>query len=396
MAAKWKQFKLTEIVFISDNKIRKFFGKKDYIATGDINTNKITNSEKITYENRPSRAALVMTKNDVLFAKMKNTVKVLMGSNDTEEKVFSTGFYIISPKENITKEFLYFFLLSDYFNKQKNLFCTGATMSGLNGTGLRKIEIPVPVDKNGTPDITEQNRVVDILKEIKFLKEKRIEVDEKMQDVIPALFSQNFNKRKTYKVFGIEELISPEHNSLKTGPFGSSLKKETYTKSGYRVYGQEQVIGGSLEIGNYFISEQKYIELKSYAIKSGDILISLVGTYGKVLIVPDKFQPGIINPRLIKITLNPEIIRPKFFVYLLQTDLVKNQIERLQRGQVMGVLNLHLIKSLKFLVPPIPKQDAFLKIASDIESQKEIQSNSTEYINVFFRSLITQAFSGEL
>ena len=396
MAIKWKKFKLTEVLSVSDNKIGKFLGKKDYIATGDIDTNKIVSSSEVTYENRPSRATLLLKDGDVLFAKMKNTVKVLVGSKDTHEKIFSTGFYILTPKENVSKELLYFFFLSEDFNRQKDLFCTGATMSGLNNTGLRKIEIPIPVDKKGNPDIYEQERIVAILKEIESLREKRVEIDKKMDMVIPALFSQSFQRMKNYKNFGIEKLISSEENSLKTGPFGSSLKKETYTKSGYRVYGQEQVIGGSLAIGNYFISEQKYTELKSYAIKPGDILISLVGTYGKILIVPDKFQPGIINPRLIKITLNYEIIRPRFFAYLLQTDFVKKQFERLQRGQVMGVLNLHLIKSLKFIVPPISEQDIFLKVASDIEDQKKKQNDSTQYINTFFQSLISQAYLGKL
>ena len=49
---------------------------------------------------------------------------------------------------------------------------------------------------------------------------------------------------------------------IKAGPFGSSIKKETYKPYGYKVYGQEQVIADDFTIGDYFIDEEKFQELK--------------------------------------------------------------------------------------------------------------------------------------
>lgn len=66
------------------------------------------------------------------------------------------------------------------------------------------------------------------------------------------------------------------------------------------MYGQEQVIANNENIGNYYIDEEKYQELISCAIAPHDILISLVGTVGKVLVLSDNCLPGIINPRLIE------------------------------------------------------------------------------------------------
>ena len=70
-----------------------------------------------------------------------------------------------------------------------------------------------------------------------------------------------------------------------------------YTFCGYRVYGQEQVIADDLRAGDYYIPEAKFYELRTFAVQSGDLLLSLVGTIGKVLVVPAEFHPGIINPR---------------------------------------------------------------------------------------------------
>jgi len=88
--------------------------------------------------------------------------------------------------------------------------------------------------------------------------------------------------------------------AIKAGPFGSSLTKNTYVAAGYKVYGQEQVIRGDHLYGDYYISKAKFNDLKSCSVQAGDILLSLVGTAGRVLVIPPGASEGIINPRLIR------------------------------------------------------------------------------------------------
>ena len=107
-----------------------------------------------------------------------------------------------------------------------------------------------------------------------------------------------------WKWVKIDEISSHTQYSIKAGPFGSALRKQFYVSDGYKIYGQEQVISGDPDYGNYFIDTVKYEELKTCKIAPKDVLISLVGTVGKVLVLPDDCREGIINPRLIKITLN--------------------------------------------------------------------------------------------
>ncbi|HET6444368.1 MAG TPA: restriction endonuclease subunit S, partial [candidate division Zixibacteria bacterium] len=90
----------------------------------------------------------------------------------------------------------------------------------------------------------------------------------------------------------IDLLAAHEANAIKAGPFGSSLKKSCFESDGYKVYGQEQVIRNDPYYGDYYINEKKYNELISCSVKPGDILISLVGTIGRLLILPDDVVPG--------------------------------------------------------------------------------------------------------
>ena len=110
---------------------------------------------------------------------------------------------------------------------------------------------------------------------------------------------------------------------IKAGPFGSSLTKDQYVPEGYKIYGQEQVIARDHLFGDYFITLKKYRELETCAVRPGDVLLSLVGTVGRLLEVPEGAPPGIINPRLIRFTFDRERVLPRFFTYVFESGSVQ-------------------------------------------------------------------------
>lgn len=164
-------------------------------------------------------------------------------------------------------------------------------------------------------------------------------------------------------------------NALKAGPFGSALKKSMYVEKGYKIYGQEQVISGDENYGDYYIDQEKYISLESCAVKPGDILISLVGTIGKVLVLSNNSLPGIINPRLVKLSLYSEIYR-RYIQQMLASPLVQMELGEKCHGGTMNILNLGLIRSLTFPLPPIEEQkrivakvDELMTLCDDLKSK---------------------------
>ena len=84
----------------------------------------------------------------------------------------------------------------------------------------------------------------------------------------------------------LERLAQAKSNALKAGPFGSALKKSYYVPQCYKIYGQEQVLRGDAHYGDYYVDEKRYRDLESCKVAPGDILVSLVGTIGQVLILP--------------------------------------------------------------------------------------------------------------
>ena len=73
-----------------------------------------------------------------------------------------------------------------------------------------------------------------------------------------------------------------------------------------------------------------------------------MGTVGRILILPENCEEGIINPRLIKISLNLIFYRPEFFKYFFESAFTKSLYKFMAKGTTMDVLNLSIIQRLPF------------------------------------------------
>lgn len=166
-------------------------------------------------------------------------------------------------------------------------------------------------------------------------------------------------------------------NGIKPGPFGSSLTKDIFTSSGFRIYGQEQVIAGNLAIGDYYISPQKFAEMRTFEVLAGDVLLSLVGTVGCVLVVEAPFEPGIINPRLLRLRPFLQKVSPQFVRHLLLTDGLRKQIDSLAGGGTMPVINGKVIRRLR--VPMISTEEQKL-IVTRLRSLEQSVTSSTTHL----------------
>lgn len=158
----------------------------------------------------------------------------------------------------------------------------------------------------------------------------------------------------TWKPAGLTSYLEADQG-IKPGPFGSSLTKSMYSESGYRVYGQEQVIAGSLQHGDYYVPETKFRELAAFEVIDGDVLVSLVGTIGRILVVESPFERGIINPRLLRLRPGSRVGHPGFVGLLLRSDQIMRQLANLAGGGTMPVLNGQIIR--RVLVPWVPLKE---------------------------------------
>jgi len=174
-----------------------------------------------------------------------------------------------------------------------------------------------------------------------------------------------------------------------SGPFGSSLTKDSYAGSTYRVYGQEQVIPADFTVGDYYIPESKFLTMKRYAVQTGDVLLSCVGTFGRAAVVPEDVEPGIINPRLILLRPDQDVIVPAYLELFLKSEVSFSQMDQISRGGTMDIINLSMISALYMPLPPKSEQhkilagirlqatrlsDLICKVRDAIERLKELRT----------------------
>ena len=197
---------------------------------------------------------------------------------------------------------------------------------------------------------------------------------------------------KDWRWVGPAELGSPGRPPIKAGPFGSALKKSEYVESGYKIYGQEQVIADDCTIGDYFIDEAKYETLKSCAVQAGDILVSLVGSFGQVTIVPSDATPGIINPRLIRLSFDPKLIYGRYFQHFFRSTHAQHQLESRAHGGTMGVLNASDLHELKVPLPPLPEQKRIAAILDKADAIRRKRQEAIHLTEELLRSAFLEMF----
>ena len=209
----------------------------------------------------------------------------------------------------------------------------GATINQITSKDMAAFQIPLPRSDE------EQRAIAQTLSDVdgliaaldKLIAKKRNIKTATMQELLTGKKRlPGFGEGKGYKntevgvipedwrCLRISEVVVNTVNSIKIGPFGSSLKREYLTRTGYKVYGQENIYERDMSIGERFINEERFIKLKSCEICSGDFLISMMGTVGKCLVVPEGIEKGIMDSHLLRLRLDSSKIDSSVLTYLFE------------------------------------------------------------------------------
>jgi type I restriction enzyme S subunit len=291
----------------------------------------------------------------------------------------------------------------------------GSTFLAISAADLRSLPVP-------RLDIEKQRRIAEILSTVDEAIEQTEALIAKTQQIKAGLMHDLFTRGVTpdgrlrppreqapdlykqsplgwipreWEVGLLIEYLDPA-TGVKPGPFGSSVTKNTYTTSGFRVYGQEQVLSGSLGVGDYYISREKFAELRAFEVAEGDVLLSLVGTVGRVLIVEPPFERGIVNPRLLRLRPIESRASSIFIAVLLTSPTISRQIESLTSGGTMPVINGGVVRRLKSPIISRAEQDLFVKhersaekhIASLVREAKGLREFKAGLMRVLFEESV--------
>ena len=182
---------------------------------------------------------------------------------------------------------------------------------------------------------------------------------------------------------------------LVRGPFGGSLKKENFVDNGYAVYEQQHAIYKNTDI-RYYINEEKFLSMKRFEVKTGDLIMSCSGTIGKIFIIPQNAPIGIINQALLKIT-PKEIVNRVYLAYFIESEYFKEVISHYSDGAaIQNIAAVNVLKNIGIQIPCIEKQQTIVAQLDDLSAKvKQLQNNYEQTItlcNDLKQSLLKKVF----
>ena len=310
-----------------------------------------------------------------------------------------------------SNKFLAYFYSSPIGKERIQNIVAGSAQQKFNKTGFRKTKVYLPPRP-------EQDRIVakiDVLMaQVETMQKSLERIPQLLKDFRQQVLTQavtgklNLNNGLNdsalmLRTLSIENLVKSLKKDIRTGPFGSTLKKEEHQLDGIPVWGIESIgkEGKFTGKNKIFVTKEKAAKLKSFEVKGGDVIISRSGTVGELCVLPDNIPYGLISTNLMKIVLNKVVIISKFFCWIIKADPgILNRLEELCKGSTRLFLTQTILQKLEFNIPTLKEQQEivgyvdqlFIK-ADTIEDQ--YRGLKTK-IDTLPQAILHKAFKGEL
>jgi type I restriction enzyme, S subunit len=202
------------------------------------------------------------------------------------------------------------------------------------------------------------------------------------------------NKQKLPE--GWKEVELGEVADFLRGPFGSAIKKSVCVVKGqdtYKVYEQGNVIKNDFNRGEYYLNKERFEKLKKFELLSNDIAITCAGTLGKIAIVPENIERGVINSVLMRIRVDSSKISNKYFIYLFRSSIIQDYISSQSQGAALkNLFATKILRKIQIMLPPLETQKKIVSLLEKAEKSKEWRKEADDLTKDFLESVFLGMF----
>ena len=275
----------------------------------------------------------------------------------------------------------------------------GGTQKNISQTVLNSLYIPLPPLPTQQAIVTRIEALfAELDKAVQHLHTAQKQLKTYRQAVLNHWLN---NDDRKWEMVNISCFLDNSCRGMMTGPFGTALKKSEHKSCGVPVLGIENIGEGSFVMPNkIFVTKEKAEELKTFAVKTDDIIISRSGTVGEICKVPLFMKDALLSTNLIRIRLNLDLINADYFVLLFQSSQIKQQVKDLCKGTTRAFLNQTILNQISFPLPPLPDQHRIVQeIESRLSQAEAAEASIAEALQkteALRQSILKKAFSGEL
>ncbi|EKO3610409.1 restriction endonuclease subunit S [Vibrio metschnikovii] len=235
--------------------------------------------------------------------------------------------------------YVFHFLLSQY-EYIKSL--GSGSQTNINAGIVKKLLVPIPCPNNPEKSLEIQAEIVRVLDAF---------------TAMTAELTAELNMRKKQYNYYRGQLLSFEEGDVEWKTLGD-ISDFTY---GYAAKAQESGDARFVRItdintnGKLSPADHMYVDISEenerYLLKKDDLLMARTGaTFGKTMIFEEDY-PAIYAGFLIKLSLDPNIVNPKYYWHFAQSDLFWDQANKLVSGGGQPQFNANALKQVKLPVP---------------------------------------------
>jgi len=339
----------------------------------------------------------------------------------------STEFIVIRGREGVTNnDFAYYLTRSEYVQNYAI-----SQMSGTSGrqrvptNALAHLQVSIP-------PLPEQRAIAHILSSL----DDKIELNRKMNETLGAIARAIFRSwfvdfnpvrakaegRDTGLPKKIADLFSdrfkdselgeiPAGWQIKTigdiaecvrmGPFGSSIKVETFVANGIPIISGQHLASFILEDSTFnFIADAHAEKLYAANVRRGDIIFTHAGNIGQVAFIPanSRYERYIISQRQFYMRCDLLQVSPSFITFYFQSREGRHKL--LANTSSSGVPSIArpvtYLKSIELIVPPKPALDAYENLFNSLLFQYQRNLNESFTLSALRDTLLPKLVSGDL
>lgn len=388
MKNNWKLEKLGDICeFINGKGHEKLIDEDgDYIV---VNSKFVSSNGKVFKKSKSQ--LLPLLKNDIVLvmSDVPNGKTIAKCFKIEENNKYTLNQRVCSLRTNkIDIDFLFKQLnRNQYFLEFDN---------GENQTNLRKNDVlncPILI-----PPLEEQQTIVAKLDQaFAAIEQAKANIEKNISNA-KELFQSKLNQIFSQKGDGWEERTLQELCEKITD--GSHNPPKGIEKSEYLMLSSKNVFDDSINFDNpRYLSKEDYLsENKRTDVKENDILLTIVGTVGRVAVVPKLDDYFVLQRSVAVLKPIPSLINSRFLKYVL-----RNAVDFLQenaRGVAQKGIYLNQLKKVSVNVPNLIDQQNIVNQLDQLQEQTNLLVTKYQQklanLEELKKSILEKAFKGEL
>lgn len=330
--------------------------------------------------------------------------------NSYDDVVCGYHLSIIRHDDFMLGKYIYYLFKSYQFNQQFTVAARGITRFGLSQASISNSFISIPSLEEQAQIAQYLDQKTQQIDDLISKKEKLIDLlKEERTAIINQAVTKGLDPDVPMRYSGIEWLGEiPEHwsivklslvNKIKDGTHDTPKPIENNSDKSYPLITSKNIKYNTIDFNDvYNISEFDHENIKKRSeVNFNDIIMPMIGTVGNPVIVKTDLEFSIKNLALFKYS---EEVHNVFLCYFLDSWVTKTQFDLLQRGGVQNFVSLEILRSLRFIYPPIEEQ-IYIAQYLDHKTQQIDDSicrieHEIELIKEYKISLINKTVTGKV